>query len=466
MKEYNLKTEPLTFISIGRLEISRQVNEHGTARIEGYIVDEDEEVYLKQLVGKVWEKVDAEGRDGETKTLFCGLVTGFSIDRTNGQKRMTLELTTGTCLMDMKPHFRTFQNGAMTYEEIFRQITETYENSGLIKNRPLTEATGGLIVQYKETDWEFLKRMAGKHHSFLVPGDTTSGVKYFFDLPKRECFEWRENDPYTVRRAMGDFLRKRAGGLSELRETASQEYIIESREEHRIGDQIRIQGRPLFVFQIESRYQSGEMLHICHLKPREGLDTLETFCDAIAGCSIMAEVLEVREDKVRIRALEDENREQDIRLWYPYATVYSSPDGTGWYCMPEIGDRVRLCVPSRQEDDAYVAGAVHLETESRDRKHPENKSMKNKYQKEIRFTPDSIVLTNNQGTKISLSDREGIEIVSSHSIDIRAKNELTISSEDGSLTAAGSSAVSLRQRTTGIEIEKGISFTGGELRVQ
>lgn len=134
--------------------------------------------------------------------------------------------------------------------------------------------------------------------------------------------------------------------------------------------------------------------------------------------------------------------------------------------MPEIGDQVRLYLPSDREQEAYVFSAVHLDTESPDRKNPEHKIIKNRYQKEIRFTPDSIILTNNQGTRIALTDADGIQITSRHSVVIRAKDQLTLSSEKGSLTAAGTEAVSLQQKTTGIRLEEGISFIGGELKVQ
>lgn len=466
MREYNLRTEPLGFIAIQSLEVHRQINEHGTAKVEGYIADEDEEVYLNQLIGKVWEKIEEVGQDGETQTLFWGLVTGFSIQKVDDQKRMTLELTTGSCLMDIIPHFRTYQNGAMTYAELFQQLTETYENFGIIKTRSLTDPIEGLVVQYRETDWEFLKRMAGRHRSFLVPSTTIYGTKYFVDLPKGSVCELPEGIRYTVRKDMGSFLRKRSRGLPELKENACLEYIVESREDYRIGDQLTICGQTMFLYQIESMYRGGEMIHTCHFKARSGLDTLETFQEDLPGCSYPAEVLQVKADKVQVKVLDDENETQGINLWYQYSTVYSSPDGTGWYCMPEIGDTVRLHIPARREELAYVVSSVHLDTESQDRKNPEHKSIKNKYQKEIRFTPDSIVITNNQGTKIALTDGDGVQIVSQHSITIKAKDDLTLSSENGSLTAAGTTSVKLKQKTTSIDIDKGISFTGGELRVQ
>ncbi|WP_024292940.1 phage baseplate assembly protein V [Lacrimispora indolis] len=466
MKEYNLKTEPLQFIEIRELKVSREINEHGTAVISGYIADQDEEIYVKQLTGDVWEKIEEVGKEGEAKILFWGIVTGFSIESMKDQKKMTLEITTGTCFMDLKPYFRTFQDSTVTYEKIFEQITGTYEKPGLIKTRPLTDTTGKLVLQHRETDWEFLKRIAARFHSFLVPSTRTYGVKYFYDLPEGEHYELPDSIKYAVKKDLGGYRRKRNQGLREMQEEACLEYILQSREDYQIGDQLTVNGFKLFVWKMDSTYERGEMLHTCHLKSRSGMDFPETFQEDRSGCSFQAEVLKVKEDKVMVKVLKDENQEQNINLWYPYATVYSAPDGTGWYCMPEIGDVVRLHIPEQREEEAYVVSSVHLDTVSPDRKNPEHKIIKNKYHKEVRFTPDSIVITNNQGTKIELNDAKGVQIVSQHDIVIKAKDDLTISSETGSLIAAGTTSVNLKQKTTSIDIDQGISFTGGEFRVQ
>lgn len=466
MKEYNLKTGPIQFIEVRDLMVNRQINKHGTAVVSGYIIDEDEGIYLKQLTGDVWEKIEEVGEDGDVQTLFWGVVTGFSVEQINDQKKMTLELTTGTYFMDLKSHFRTFQDGTVTYEAIFGQITESYENSGIIKNRPLMDMTGKMVMQHRETDWEFLKRIAAGFHSFLVPSTRINGVKYFYDLPKGESYVLPESAKYAVKKNLMDYQKKRSQGLTQLRETSCLEYIIQSREDYQIGDQISIDGMQLFVWKIESRYERGEMLHTCHLKSRSGMDFPEYREKERAGCSFPAEVLKVKEDKVMVKISKDENQNQKINLWYPYSTVYSTPDGTGWYCMPEVGDAVRLHIPEQKEEEAYVISSVHLDTQSSDRKNPEHKIIKNKYQKEIRFTPDSIVITNNQGTKIELSDAKGVHIVSQNDIVLKAKDNLTISSETGSLIAAGTDSVNIKQKTTSINIEQGISFTGGELKVQ
>lgn len=192
----------------------------------------------------------------------------------------------------------------------------------------------------------------------------------------------------------------------------------------------------------------------------------ETWNAEMAGCALSAKVTRVEEDKVQVAIMGDENMEQDINIWYPYATVYSTPDGTGWYCMPEPGDMVRLTVPQQQERDAFVVSSVHVETDSAERKNPSHKVFKSKYQKEVRFTPDSIVITNNKGTRIELTDAEGIHIISEHSVMLEAAEDLTISSDTGSLIVAGDSFVNFKQKGTSIQLDNGISFVGGNLKIQ
>lgn len=186
----------------------------------------------------------------------------------------------------------------------------------------------------------------------------------------------------------------------------------------------------------------------------------------MAGHFLDAIILKVKEDKVQVKILGDENGQQAVNIWYPYATAYSTPDGTGWYCMPEPGDMVRLVIPGGEEKEAFVVSSVHMETDSADRKDPNVKSFKSKYQKEVRFTPDSIVITNNQGTKIELTDGEGIHMVSAHSVMLEAAEDMTISSDTGSLIVAGTSSVNLSQGGCAINLDKGITFTGGELKIQ
>lgn len=465
MREHNILTAPVEFQDILELQREEEVNQHGRMVLSGHITDEQEEEYLGLLTGTVWETVRAVGDDGEEKTIFSGIITDFSITELNDHKKLTLEMMTGSSLMDEKKHFRSYQNPELTYGDIFMRILDGYTDSALLFSKPCDTAADELVLQYGETDWAFLKRLAGRNHQFLVPDSRVRGTRICFSLPQGQPFEFPAGSRYTLRKDLGDFREKICQGMP-VSEADCMEYIIQSRELYRIGDFTTLYGMKFYIFRILSRYERGELIHTYHMKREKGIGVPETFNTDLSGCSLSAEVTKVKEDKVQIKIIGDENGQQKINIWYPYATVYSTPDGTGWYCMPEPGDRVRLVIPQQQEREAFVASAVHVETDSADRSDPSHKVFKSKYQKEVRFTPDSIVITNNKGTRIELTDEEGIHIVSGHSIMLEAAEDILLTSDTGSMIIAGDSSVNLRQKGTSIQLDNEISFIGGNLKIQ
>lgn len=132
--------------------------------------------------------------------------------------------------------------------------------------------------------------------------------------------------------------------------------------------------------------------------------------------------------------------------------------------MPEIGDTVRLYFPGDREEDAYVASAYH-ESGSALRTRPERKFWRNKEGKEIRLSPDSILLTNNDGTYIELSDDNGIEMISNGSISLRAGGNLSISSSGSSIEMNAPNRIRLKQGDTEMDLGGDLSMSGARIRL-
>lgn len=132
--------------------------------------------------------------------------------------------------------------------------------------------------------------------------------------------------------------------------------------------------------------------------------------------------------------------------------------------MPEVGDTVRLYVPD-QESNCLVVSSVHKETDSA-RQNPDYKSFKTRYGKEILFTPDSVLITNNQGMMVEMNDQEGITMSSDKDILIQAHDNMTIASGASSLLIAVEDIVQVKQGGTTMTLSEDIYFTGGEFRIQ
>jgi hypothetical protein len=466
MKEYNIKIAPINFISFESIEIDREINQHSKAVVVGCISDDCSETYVRTMINEPWVTIETVDELGKSEILFKGIVTEFSIDHEPHQKKLRLVIHSGSYLMDVEKHFRTFQNSAISYSDILDILEENYTNADHISAQLASNPIGDFLMQYQETDWQFIERIASRLHYQLSPADTRGGARYYFGLKEGNNIQFPENVKYTARKLVGEYMIKNRSQEFDLLENDCMEFIVSSREIYHIWDKSVVMGTSMFVYKIESRYAHGELLHNYYLRSSHGIYTLRIYNQLLSGCSFESTVKAVKQDLVQVNVRGDENSKQEITKWFKYSTVYSSPDGTGWYCMPEIGDTVRLHIPNKQEYDGYVISSGHLDVSGSDRKNPDCKSIMNKYRKEILFTPNSLILTNNRGISIEIIDSEGINIISSKSVHIQANDSVTISSENASMMVAGTSSVLIRQSGAGIYLDDDISFSGGEFRIQ
>lgn len=188
--------------------------------------------------------------------------------------------------------------------------------------------------------------------------------------------------------------------------------------------------------------------------------------DKLTGVSLDATVTGVKGTNVTVSINKDENKASSGSRWFPYATVYSSPDGSGWYCMPEKGDSVRLYFPSDRESEAYVLSTAHLSAGSSGRRsNPNNKSLMNKQGKEILFKPDSILITNNNGMSLELSDEAGISIVSDKKIVLESNEAIEITSVNENIDLVSSAKISLKQGNTSMVLSDKMVMQSTKVRL-
>lgn len=464
MKADKIHISHFNFLTIQNLEIDRAIGEHATARMRGSIRDEDAEVYRKQVLEKIWVTITAEDENGEKQILMVGMIAGFSLEKLQHVYVLELILKSGTYLMTGAEHFRSFQDKSLTYLDVMKMINSSYDESGVIAENSIETAVD-FLLQYKETDWEFIQRISSHFGLAVTPAANREGVFYY--VGNSDYVVYALPDPVNIgtSKYIGTFMRQGTNGAGSPREQDYVEYQISVREVYDLWDFLEAGSLKGHICRIHSEYIRGELIHTYFLRLAGGLKVLQVFNEYQTGCSFQAEVKAVIQDKVQVELLGDENGGQRITRWFPYSTGYSSPDGAGWYCMPEVGDRVRLQIPDRMEQDGYVISAVHMDTDN-GRKMPDHKSFKTRYGKELLFTPERLELTNNQGMSVRIIDGEGIQVMSDKDISIIAGGDMTISSQDASLIIAGTESVDVRQGGAGLHMDSDIVFSGGKFRIQ
>ena len=75
-----------------------------------------------------------------------------------------------------------FQDKTITYKEVLEYVISKAKRE-IIFNEENADI-GSLLFQYNETDWQFMKRVAGLKKSILVPIIHENGIRICFGLPR------------------------------------------------------------------------------------------------------------------------------------------------------------------------------------------------------------------------------------------------------------------------------------------
>ena len=449
MRAELLETVGFEFIDIQEFYSELLPNKHGRATIGGTISGSNKEEYLSS--GGKLTQIIAKTYEGKSIVLFCGIITYCNIKSNGDVHYMTLGLMTQSIFMDGKEHIRTFQNEGVKYRDIIDIIIEGYNNSAFIMTSGDDKKTHGFMCQYKETDWEYIKRLAFSANTVIYPDYSVEGVKFFIGLPSKQ-----ENCLRSEYYELGV-----DSGEGSLLDSGKVYYKIAVREHYDIGERLTFLDEKLAVVARVSRLEYREVINEYILMKESDVKTKAYQNEKLIGAALFAKVSQVENELVRVSIDDDEN-DSDDKAFLNYATVYSSPEGGSWYCMPEVGDRVIVKFPDANEQNVYVQNAFHVGS-SGGRDNPEIKFFKNKEGKEIRLSPESVLITDNNGSSIEIKDDKGISIKSNGMISIAAKTEVLIESSNAGISLTSPTSVQITQNGTQIEMNDGITHQGSKV---
>jgi len=464
----NIHVNPFEFEELLELKIQKRLNDHAYMSLSGIIPEGMQDEYAEHADENKLVTVCTD-KDGEDYTLFTGLILEIDMSTENGLRK--LELTAVSCSMitDKNEMMKSYQDAGQTYESICKEKICAYPRGEIIDYVSDGKAIGDLIVQYKETDWEFLKRLASHFHAPLVVDAKKPGPHIYFGLQVHntevKLGEYKyvfENDIWKHEKDA-----KKEGG--EASKDGGMAYKIRSGQILELCAKVNFKNRTLYVSNIETVYEKGQLLHYYTLASKARCSQPKLFNRDLAGVSLFGKILEISKDTVKLHLEIDGNQDKGSAKFFPYATVYSSPDGTGWYCMPEEGDKCRLYFPDDEESNAFSASSVNLQSSNPDsRSSPDDKSISTKYGKSVRLTPEGIFIQSGDELYINITDENGIEMMSDKKIKMESKDEVSIESTDmGDIKIEGKEGITIK-KDDGIEVNivEDVTITGGQVRME
>jgi len=438
------------------LSITRKLNEHGYMTVTGILPEEEgAQAIQTELEGQpvVLRQLDEEGHS--VCRLFHGCITRFTVHCIRSIYTFELEAISQSGQMDMERKRRSFQHTEQTYADLVATVVREYTYGDAIDTIAHATPLGGLVLQYDETDWQFLKRLASRFGSVLVPEITSASPKVFFGMPEGKSYALGEDTFYRIRKTFGQ-IRSVSGEGEEYSTPARASsnnkpmpgyisYFIDSLHYYALGDHLTLPANAgsteLVVVQAHTVLRDGLLETAYELQHPQQIRFYSDDNEQIIGITLTGRVEEVAADFVRVKLDIDEdyhhkhpkafvNKELG---WFPVSTPYAAEQHTGWYDMPEKGEQVELHIPNSLESNAHVMGS--LRQQSSGVSDPDTKIWSHPAGSQLQMDGQELRLSTSGHMTISLQPESGIEINSPGSIGIRGGSVQLNASQTLSLEA-------------------------------
>lgn len=425
---YSLHDVEVTGLSLDRIltcEIESHIGEHSTLMLSGVTGNEEELLY--ELPDCQDIEIFLRG-EAEPEILFSGIVTNIRVTESGQMKTVWIEGKSRSWLMDRTRHSRSFQDSGMSFQTLVQEILNDYGESGLIYAADCQE-TGSLIIQYEETDWVFLKRVLSLAGLMLTPDSRRSGLKLYAGVPKFPETKL-QYDVLAMDKDMESYYRLKASHR-QVHTADFTQYTVVSEQLMGIFDTAAVQGQSLAAYTCRYSFDGQEMSGTYCLQSPKGMTAQASYPMHLIGAALMAKVVGISANKIQAAMeIDGEHTERAVH-WFPYSTLSASPDGSGWYCMPEKGDDVRIYFPSKREVEAIALSAVssyEAPQGGSDRmQDPNSRYFRTRFGQELAMNPEYIRLSSSgEMSSITIQADGTLSIQAKESVGVQAEEKITI----------------------------------------
>ena len=364
--------------------LNENINEHQKLEVQ-LEMDDEQRKSLEKIIEKenVEIEIELSGMNQNVKKkIFCGMVDYFEIlDYGSYGCRILIRAFSKSIIFDRKNEkkYRVFQDVNLMFSDIINEINKDYTEKKLeMKYSDIAKKQiGTLVVQFDETDWEFLVRLASqlKTGLFVVEqGIILFGMVEMGEIKKENRYF---SDYSLVRDYKNLYYKVQSNKVINLGNTISiSENIGKNKNNSENSDENKrsfsVLKTKIFLknFVLKSEFLASDMgtYHV-----------FKKYNKKIRGCRIEANVERVFEDggiaKMEVKFSEGLKRivqerndsESNDRAYddygikkFPlsYQTFYSQTN-TGFFCTPEVNDTVEVYFPNEDERFAKVSWAIN-----------------------------------------------------------------------------------------------------------
>ena len=378
----------------------------------------------------------------EKDVLFKGKVTEAVMVPYKGLHYLKIRAVSYTSEWGLVAVSQSFLNLDATYEQVLGKVLANYPNADIKDCITRGAVIPDFLLQYEETDWDFLIRLASSFQSFLVPDYKAGYGRAYFGIPQLGDEIVLSEEEYDIIKDLDQYNRANLKG--DLLHQEAIKWNVKTGRFLELAQKVRFRGISTIVTNIQYRVVKGELCRFYELSREKGCLSVPLKNKNIFGMSIPATVKERSGNCVRVHFHIDPEYDNSPNTKYFTYAIESS----FIYCMPELESQVHIYFPSDEERDAIAVHAVRTSgggsagssgsSGGGYAQNPDYKSFSNVNGAELLLAPDGISASaETEGTTSVILDTEGNAAVNGNEIEITANQDLSI----GVPTGEGGTAV-------------------------
>jgi len=319
------------------------------------------------------------------------------------------------------------------------------------------------LFQYKETDWNFLKRIASELNSELYCDIINLNCMFNFGIPSEHSYELQDNIDYDVFKDIKSFHE--AGGYNAgYDDTDYFYYEIEKRDIFEVGSEITYKQKDLYVREYEAYKDKEEIFYKYKLCRKNGVWQSIIYNELLKGATIEGTVLAVQEEVVKLHLDIDENQNEAEAFCFPFLP----PSVNIMYSMPLVGESARLYFPNESSEDPIVTGCVRKNGDTCEKTSDTTKRyFETEHGSEIAMLPDALTIkggSKEQLLSISFNDRVGVTLTSPKGLRLNADGEIVIRTPNNINISAQSQILMTKGNSShGVSIEGEFHIKGNKV---
>lgn len=386
------------FLRLLDLEITQNINTHSSCVIKLEVTKAQGDAAASLIDQYVIVSSQAKGQTG---VLFYGVAADARVSFTGGYHELKIVLFSTSYLLDREKSDKTYSNSQQTFLDL---MEDAAGGGAMIDFHVTDKPIGRFTLRYQETAWEFIKRLASVLYASVTANITTKVPVLHIGIAASQPAETDETVETYLGKEEGRFSSPLLFGQTPMNGPRWKTTQI-------LGGTV-----PDLNWSGTTTIRDGILTKTSVRMDESSYRQEPIENSGIAGLIVTGIVQEVKKNRVKVFFDQmDDSFDASCDQWFEYSTAYSSeggPLGSGFYFMPEEGDRVRVYFPTSSAGEGLAFASVTVSP----LKDPSEMKWRAPGGQELLFTKDGVRIAGRENSIfIDLSGREdsqyGIQIV-------------------------------------------------------